>query len=91
MDSFIVDDDNVDEQEDFLQRALANFKKKMGAKQNYSDYSSSDMEAGYDEIQYEEKQSMKIARKEDAVELMRIQEEEMRERMEIERRRRSKR
>lgn len=37
------------------------------------DYSSeSDMEAGYDEIEYEEKLSRKIGQKEDAEELKRI-------------------
>jgi len=62
-------------------RELAVIKRKIGAKFEYSDNgSSSDMEANYDDIQYEEKQSMKIARREDAAELLRIEQEEREER-----------
>jgi len=48
------------------------------------------MEAGYDDIQYEEKRSMKIARKEDALQLRMIEEEEREERAQKERRKRRK-
>ena len=57
MDDFIVKDDcNLDDQQALIQREMASIKRKMGAKNEYSECSSiSDMEAGYDDIQYEEK------------------------------------
>lgn len=51
---------------------LREFTKRVGAKREYSDDGSSDMEASHNEIELEEKRAGKIAKKEDARELLRI-------------------
>ena len=93
MDDFIVKDDeeDLDGQQVIVQKYLSAIKRKIGAKELHSESgSSSDMEAGYDDIQNEEKRSMKIARKEDALQLRMIEEEERRDRSQKERRKRRK-
>jgi hypothetical protein len=59
----------------------------VGAKREYSDdEDSSDMEASYNEIELEEKRTLKIGRRDDRRELERILEDEEREQKEKRRR-----
>lgn len=61
------DEDNLELQR--TKRELERFKSRFGAKVQYSDDSdSSDMEAGYDSIDEEERYTSKVARREDRME-----------------------
>ncbi len=69
------------------QQYLQKFKKKVGPKRQYSDdEDSSNMEASYNEIELEEKRTLKEGRREDRRELKRIIEDEEREQKERRRR-----
>ena len=69
MDDFIEKDNEIDGSYQLVKEELQKLKKQLGAKDYYSDDGSSDMEARYDDIQYEEKMAERIARKEDAEQL----------------------
>ena len=76
LDDFIVPDDESEEMNE-AQLYLEKFKKKVGAKKEYSDDDvSSDMEASYNEQELEERRTLKIGKRDDRRELARIMEEE---------------
>ena len=84
--SFVVDDDEGSNEE--LNREMEEIQKRFrrNPHANYDLSDSSDMEANYSDIEYEERRTAKIGAKEDREELKKIQREEEEE----ERRRRHK-